>query len=248
MPANRILILGGTREARELANLLVGFEYDVTTSMAGVTEHPQLPQGKIRRGGFGGVEGLTAFLQAERFDHVVDVTHPFASQISRHAVDACTASETPLLRLEREAWQPEAGDHWGIVNDFAGARDLLPLDAKVMLTLGRKEAAVFFARSDLAGVARMIEPPPGDVPSTFTLILQRPPFSIDDELALMNAHDVQFLLCKNSGGPRAEKLDAARLLQLPVIMVDPPQKPDARTVHRPEAAVTLLLGSTAHTG
>jgi precorrin-6A/cobalt-precorrin-6A reductase len=248
MPASRILILGGTREARGLANKLVDLGCDVTTSFAGVTENPQLPQGKIRRGGFGGSQGLTAFLNAERFHHVVDATHPFAAQISKHAVEACAASQTPLLRLEREAWKAEAGDQWISTADFAAALKQLPPSSKVMLTLGRKEVAMFFARLDLSGIARMIQPPDVDVPSSFNLILQRPPFSVDDEMALMTAHHVQFLLCKNSGGPRAEKLDAARQLHIPVIMVERPFKPEAFPVHSSEAAIALLLGSAPRTG
>ena len=248
MPTRRILILGGTREARGLANELDGLGCDVTSSLAGVTENPHLPQGKIRRGGFGGVDGLTAYLSTERFHQVVDATHPFAVQISRQAVEACAASQTPLLRLEREAWAAQAGDQWNSVSDFAEALKQLPLHSKVMLTLGRKEVAMFFARSDLGGIARMIEPPDVVAPLPFNLILKRPPFSLDDEMALMKAHHVQFLLCKNSGGPRAEKLDAARALRIPVIVVERPFKPLAHTVHSLEAAVALLLGSAAHTG
>lgn len=248
MPANRILILGGTREGRDLANQLVDLGFDVMTSLAGVTENPSLPKGQIRRGGFGGVEGLTEFLTVQRFDHVFDATHPFAAQISKNAAQACSATKTSLLRMERETWKAEAGDKWINAQDFTDAFKHLPVSAKLMLTLGRKEVGLFFARPDLTGVARMIEPPDVEVPSSFKLILQRPPFPIDDEMAVMKAHDVQFLLCKNSGGPRAEKLDAARQLQIPVVMVERPFKPEAITVHGVEAVIALLLGRAAVTG
>ena len=194
MPSKRILILGGTREARELANVWVEQGFDVTTSFAGVTDNPALPKGKIRQGGFGGVAGLSAYLTSGKFDHVVDATHPFAIQISAHAAQACVATGTPLLRMERPAWIAEQGDHWTSARDFIDARDRLPKGAKVMLTLGRKEVSTFFARGDLGGVARMIEPPDGVVPRSFKLILERPPFSLEQEMTLMRAHAVQFLL------------------------------------------------------
>jgi precorrin-6A/cobalt-precorrin-6A reductase len=248
MPLKRILILGGTREARELANHLVDAGCDVTTSLAGVTDSPVLPKGKIRQGGFGGMDGLATFLVVEHFDHVVDATHPFAAQISSNAVAACKTSRTSLLRMEREAWVPETGDKWISASNFADALNHLPSAAKVMLTLGRKEVGAFFARADLGGVARMIEAPDVEVPPNFKLILKRPPFSVADELALMKDHDIQFLLCKNSGGPRAEKLDAARMLHIPVVVVERPVKPEALTVHSLADALGLLLGRAQSSG
>ncbi len=248
MPNKRILILGGTRDARDLANQLVAEGFDVTTSLAGVTESPTLPSGHIRSGGFGGVDGLAAYLRAEKFDHVIDATHPFAAQISTHAVVACAETRNPLLRLERAAWMPEPGDQWTIARDIAEARDLLPPDAKVMLTLGRKEVSIFFEREDLGGVARMIEPPAATVPKSFTLLLQRPPYGLDGELLLLRDHNVEYLLCKNSGGPRARKLDAARSLGLTVVMVARPAKPVAPTVQTVEEAVALVLGRGPSTG
>jgi precorrin-6A/cobalt-precorrin-6A reductase len=248
MRLKRILILGGTGEARDLANRLVDLGCDVTTSLAGVTESPALPRGNIRRGGFGGVEGLVQHLTAHAYDQVIDATHPFAAQISKHAAEACLAAKANFLRVERQAWQPEAGDHWISARDFAAARDLLPHGARVMLTLGRKEVAGFFARGDLGGVARMIKAPAVEVPAAFKLVLQRPPFSFDSERELMRVQAVEFLLCKNSGSARAEKLDAARRLALPVIMVERPRKPAAETVHSVDEAVALLLGRRPRTG
>lgn len=248
MPLKRILILGGTREARDLANQLAGLGCDVTSSLAGVTENPALPAGHVRRGGFGGVKGLAQYLSVERYDHVIDATHPFAAQISKHAAQACQETDTRLLRLERKAWTAAAGDQWISAADFPSACDSLPHGAPVMMTLGRKEIAIFFARADLRGVVRMIEPPDVDVPPAFKLVLQRPPFSLSGELALMREHRVGFLLCKNSGGPRPEKLDAARELAVPVIMVERPGKPEVQTVETCDEVVARLFGRGARTG
>ncbi len=248
MPPKRLLILGGTRDARALANELVTQGCDVMTSLAGVTESPALPAGQIRRGGFGGVDGLRHYLATERFDHVVDATHPFAAQISTNAVQACADTSTPLLRLERKSWAPEAGDQWISVPDFSSARDTLPEGARVILTLGRKEVGLFFARADLSGAARMIEPPEVPVTPPFKLVLKRPPFSLDDEVALMKQHRAQFLVAKNSGGPRAEKLDAARKLGVSVIVVERPEKPKVATMETIDEMIALLLGRGARTG
>ena len=248
MPSKRVLILGGTRDARALANILVGLDFDVTTSFAGVTDNPVLPRGKIRLGGFGGVEGLSAYLTSEKFDHVVDATHPYATQISQHAFKACTLTGTPLLRIEREAWVAEPDDRWIFALDALVARDLLPIGARVMLTVGRKQVSTFFERKDLGGVVRMIEAPDGQVPSLFALVLERPPYDLDGELALMRVHAIQYLLCKNSGGPRAAKLDAARQLGVPVIMLARPATAHMASVASVNAAVALLLGRTHATG
>ncbi len=248
MPNKRILILGGTGEARALADQMVALGYDVTTSLAGVTEKPALPKGNIRIGGFGGTAGLARYLTAEAFDEIIDATHPFAAQISQHAFEASMATQTPMLRLAREAWAPQSGDRWIFAKDIAEARDLLPASAKVLLTLGRKEVSLFFDRKDLSGLARMIEPPQIAVPMSFKLVLQRPPFSLEEELSLLRANNVQYLLCKNSGGARAEKLDAARNLGIPVILVQRPKKPLVPSVDSVDQALALLLGRANRTG
>ncbi|MDE2445873.1 MAG: cobalt-precorrin-6A reductase [Alphaproteobacteria bacterium] len=224
MPVERVLILGGTGEARALAAALVAAGHDVTTSLAGVTAQPILPEGKIHVGGFGGVEGLRAYLAQEKISVVIDGTHPFAAIISRNA--AAASGTVPLLRLERPAWLPRHGDHWIDVSDISGAVDALSVHAKVLLTIGRKEILPFISRSDLSGVARMIEAPPLALPETWTLVLQRPPFAVADEVALMRKHDITHVISKNAGGTETfAKLVAARQLRIPVVMVQRPVKP-----------------------
>lgn len=230
MPAKRILILGGTGLARQAADALVEQGFDVTSSLAGVTHSPHLPKGKIRRGGFGGVEGLEAYLKAEKFALVVDATHAFAAQMSAHAYAACGTLGVKLLRLEAAAWQRQTGDDWREVVSVAAAVAALPQNAKVVVTVGRKEVAGFFARPDLSGIARMIEPADVAAPSHWQVMLERPPFSLEAEIDLLRASQAEFLVSKNAGGARLAKLDAAGALALPVIMVRRPFKPVVQTV------------------
>jgi precorrin-6A/cobalt-precorrin-6A reductase len=237
MPHKRILILGGTNDARVLASKLVLLGHDVTTSFAGVTEHPLLPEGKIRRGGFGGVAGLRDYLRAEKIDVVVDATHPFAAIISRHAAEA----SSQVLRLERTAWTAQTGDQWINVPDMAAAVEALPFEARVLLTIGRKEIGAFISRPDLSGVARMIEPPELSLPAQWTLLLARPPFSLESEIALMQRERITHLVSKNAGGGETiEKLQVARALMLPVIMIARPAKPAVKTYETAEALIQDL--------
>ena len=193
MPNKRILILGGTSDARVLAAELIAAGYETVTSLAGVTEAPVMPKGEVRVGGFGGEEGLYAYLKDGNFAALADATHPFAAQISRHGFNAAKRAGLPYLRLEREPWQPAAGDHWIGVPNIAGAVAALPSRSRVLLTIGRKEIAPFLARGDISGVARMIEKPPFELPPNWQLILARPPFSIEDERNLMATHRITHL-------------------------------------------------------
>ena len=214
----RILILGGTSNAVELAGLLVSAGYDVVTSLAGVTTKPVVPPGRLRRGGFGGAEGLRRYVAEAGIAVVVDATHPFAAQISRHAAEV----QVPVLRLERPAWAVEA--NWTLVGSADEAVAALPSGARALVTIGRKEVQAFFARSDISGVARMIEPVAA--PADWNVLLERPPFTVAAERALMERHGISHLVSKNAGGAQTfAKIVAAREKYLPVIMVERPLKP-----------------------
>jgi precorrin-6A/cobalt-precorrin-6A reductase len=246
MPVKKVLILGGTRDARQLAFRLIHAGHDVTTSFAGVTEHPVQPEGKVRVGGFGGVEGLRQYLQTEKYEVLVDATHPFAAIISANAAEA--ASDVELLRLERPTWIAKPDDQWIDVADIQSAVDVLPIKASVMLTIGRKEVAPFIAREDLSGVARMIEPTTVPLPATWSLILERPPFTLASETALLLDHKITHLVSKNAGSSDTEtKLTAARKLGIPVVMIARPFKPPVTTYSSVEAinAHISKLGSPA---
>ena len=241
MPRKRILILGGTSDARKLAVELIAAGHEAVTSLAGVTHAPVVPDGEIRVGGFGGEEGLYAYLKSGGFAALADATHPFAAQISQHGFSAALRAGVPYLRLEREPWVLAPGDRWIGVASIAGAVNALPSQARIMLTIGRKEIAPFLSRNDISGVARMIEAPPLPMPPHWHLIQARPPFSFEDECSLLVEHHISHLVTKNAGGPQTEaKLQAARELSLPVVMIARPVKPKGQTFASAAALVATL--------
>lgn len=241
MPNERILILGGTRDARELAGGLISRGFGVITSLAGVTGNPVLPPGEVRTGGFGGVPGLASFLAAERITAVVDATHPFAMQMSRHAHEACSEARLPLYRLERPVWRPSEGDHWINVLSAAEAAAALPPGARAMVTIGRKEIAPFFARQDVSGLARMIEDCTIEAPVGWTVLRARPPFSLGSEMRLMADHGITHLVTKNAGGADTEaKLIAARQSGILVVMIQRQAKPSAIAFATTAALIAAL--------
>jgi precorrin-6A/cobalt-precorrin-6A reductase len=237
----RILILGGTSDAIALARALSAAGYDIITSLAGVTENPKLPEGQTRVGGFGGEEGLFDYLRNENIMLVADATHPFAAQISTHGFSAARRAGIKYIRLEREAWVPLANDHWIDVADFAQAEAALPKSARVLLTIGRKEILPFIARSDLSGIARMIEPPADNLPSHWNLVLARPPFELETELELLKQNNITHLVTKNAGGKlTSAKLIAAREIGIPVIMIARPDKPETGVFRSPQALLASV--------
>jgi len=228
MAARRVLILGGTGEARQLAEALLAAGLDPLTSLAGVTRAPRALPGSVRRGGFGGIEGLHAFIVGEDIAAVADVSHPFAARIAAHAYAAAGLAGVPYLRLERAPWVPQTGDRWTAVRSIAEAVAALPLQARALVTIGRKEIAAFLARSDISGVMRMIEAPAVELPRDWSLILARPPFTVEGEKAILQANAISHLVSKNAGGEDTmAKLVAARETKIPVIMIERPAKPPA---------------------
>ena len=241
MPREAVLILGGTRDARELAGLLSARGHRAITSLAGVTTEPLLPEGEVRRGGFGGADGLADYLSREAIAVVVDATHPFAATISGHAHAACRRLGLPLLRLERPAWQPAPDDRWLDVDGSPAAAAAIPDGARVLLTIGRRRLEPFLARPGLAGVIRCIEPPDAGLPPGWLLLRERPPFSLDSETQLMCGHGISHLVSKNAGGmPLPAKLRAARSLAIPVIMIARPGKPETATGATAEALLVAV--------
>jgi precorrin-6A/cobalt-precorrin-6A reductase len=239
----RVLVLGGTGEARRLASSLAGRPgTDVVTSLAGRVAAPNLPPGRVRIGGFGGPDGLAAWLRTERVDVVVDATHPFAAAITASAVAACAGAGVPLLVLRRPGWREEPGDDWRRVPSLAAAAALLPaVGERVLLTTGRQGLAAF-AEVDCWFLVRSVDPPEPPAPRRMEVRLDRGPFTVEGERALLAAHRIDVVVTKDSGGTMtAAKLVAARDLGLPVVMVDRPPAPAAPTVETVEAALTTLL-------
>lgn len=238
-----ILILGGTGEARGLAaGLAERPGLRVVTSLAGRVSAPALPVGEVRIGGFGGPAGLADWLRAERVGAIVDATHPFASTISTSAVAASAATGVPLLVLRRPGWRAVDGDDWWRVPSLAAAAELVPaMGERVFLTTGRQSLAAFAGLDRCWFLARTVDPPDGPLPKHLELFLDRGPFTVDSELALLRRHRIDVVVTKDSGGAMtAAKLAAARALELPVVMVDRPPASPAPTVDTVEAALAWL--------
>ena len=247
----RVLLLGGTTEAGHLAQALADAGVDAVYSYAGRTDHPALPPIPHRIGGFGGVEGLAAWLRAERITHVIDATHPFAAQISRHAVAACAALTVPLIGLVRAPWTAVPGDRWTAVPDLAAAVAALPeAPANVFLAIGRQEAAAFAAAPRHRYLLRLVDPDKVAALPDATTIIARGPFTTGGDLALMRTHAIQIIVARNAGGDGARaKLDAARALGLPVILIDRPACPAGRVTAATLAGVIdWLTGHSAPLG
>ncbi|KOF14230.1 cobalt-precorrin-6X reductase [Ensifer adhaerens] len=244
MEKPRILILGGTTEARELASRLADdTRYDTAISLAGRTADPRPQPVKTRIGGFGGAEGLAAFLSAEQVALVVDATHPFAAQISHNAAAAARAAQVRLLALRRPEWQAEVGDNWTGVGSVAEAVTALgDVPRRVFLAIGRQEAFQFEAAPQHRYVIRSVDPvtPPLKLPDT-TAILATGPFAEADEIELLRAHRIDVIVAKNSGGAATYgKIAAARKLGIAVIMVERRKPADVPSVGDCDAALERI--------
>lgn len=217
----KILILGGTKEAAELARLLVDEGHDVTTSLAGRTREPLPASGVLRVGGFGGAEGLAAYLSGHGFTRLIDATHPFARRISANAKEAARMTGIAFEAIERPAWQKQAGDSWIEVSSLEEAARAIPAGSRVLLALGSQHIAVFASRGDVRFMVRMVDEPavPPTLPDHEVLIGMPSP-DWQEEARIFQEKRVTHLVCRNSGGAGAyAKIEAARRLGLPVIMV-----------------------------
>ena len=222
-----------------------------TLSYAGRVERPRPQPIAHRTGGFGGIAGLEAYLRNNSISHVVDATHPFAAQMSRHAVAACSAVGVPLIALTRPAWQPHAGDDWRHVPDIAGAVDALsgPM-CRVLLAIGRQHLESFAAHPQHHYVLRLVDAPaePPPLPS-HTVIVSRGPFSLAGDTALMRKHGIDVVVAKNAGGSGASaKLEAARNLHIPIVMIARPELPPRSEVYSVDAVLQWLGHAGADLG
>jgi precorrin-6A/cobalt-precorrin-6A reductase len=250
-----ILILGGTSEARQLAGRLAGrTDVKVTLSLAGRTAQPAAQGVPVRVGGFGGTDGLVAYLAAQRIDILVDATHPYADIIAAHAADAAARTKIPIVALRRPAWTLASGDRWIEVEDVDGAiRVLGNTPHRVFLTIGRQEVGAFAAALQHDYLIRSVDSiaPPLDVLHA-TYIVARGPFTEDDERALLRQHGIEFIVAKNSGGNATYgKIAAARALGITVIMLRRPVLPDVPTADSVEDVIAWLdhaLASGAERG
>ncbi|WP_207458898.1 cobalt-precorrin-6A reductase [Azospirillum sp. SYSU D00513] len=248
----KALILGGTTEAMALSRLLAGHAaVAATVSLAGRTKRPVLPPLPTRIGGFGGVEGLKAYLTEEGIRAVVDATHPFADGMSANAATACRALGLPLLVLTRDPWVPGPEDRWiGVPDMEAAAEAVRPLGPSIFLTVGRQELEPFEAVPEKNYLIRAVDPPdPMPALPNHRLLLDRGPFTLEGELALLDGHRIGALVSKNSGGRATEaKLAAARARGIPVVMVERPRGNGVPETHDPAEALRWLEGLAGHAG
>jgi precorrin-6A/cobalt-precorrin-6A reductase len=237
----RVLVLGGTGEARRLATELVTEGVDVVSSLAGRVADPVLPPGEVRIGGFGGAGGLVDWLRANPVGAVVDATHPFAAVMTASAVRAAAATGIPLLRLQRPGWTAQPGDDWHWVDSLEEAAEAVAGFGRVFLTTGRTGLAAFAGLTQEA-VVRSVDPPEPPLPARTTVVLERGPFSVADELALLREHRIDVVVTKDSGGHLTEaKLTAAREQGLPVVLVRrPPLPPGVPVVATVDEALRWL--------
>ncbi|MDE4174920.1 cobalt-precorrin-6A reductase [Phaeobacter sp. PT47_59] len=245
----RILLLGGTTEASRLAMALAEADLEAVFSYAGRTARPIAQPLPLRVGGFGGAEGLAGYLQSEGITHVIDATHPFAAQMSANAVYACDLAGVDLCALERPAWQAQAGDDWRHVDSLAEAAAALPdAGARVFLAIGKQNLAAFAGKPENHYLLRLVDPPEAALPLPDTSVeIARGPFDAAGDRALMQAHGITHVVSKNAGGSgAAAKVEAARDLGLPVIMIARPEVPQRRVLATVAEVMSWLRGGAHH--
>nr|WP_306992976.1 cobalt-precorrin-6A reductase [Amycolatopsis thermophila] len=228
----QVLVLGGTGEARALAAGLVARGVAVTSSLAGRVANPRLPVGEVRIGGFGGPDGLARWLTEHGTLAVVDATHPFAERIGASAAEAARTTGTPLLRLQRPGWRQGPGDDWHWVDTLDEAAALVDtLGDRIFLTSGRQGLSAFARCTRPWFLARCVDPPEPPLPPRLEVLLDRGPYTVEGETALLRDHRIDVLVTKDSGGDMTTaKLTAARRRGVPVVVVRRPPRPPAHTV------------------
>jgi precorrin-6A/cobalt-precorrin-6A reductase len=238
-----VLILGGTTEAREMGLALRGRDLVVTMSLAGRTAAPAAQPVPVRRGGFGGAEGLAEYLRVHRIDFLIDATHPYADTISMNAARAAGWTNTPLLALRRPPWSAVTGDTWIDVADAGDAAHALGREPRrVFLAVGRQELGPFTKAPQHLYVVRSVDPvePPLDLPHVH-YVLARGPFNDQEDRALFESFSIEAVVAKNSGGAATySKIAAARLLGIPVFLFKRPVVPDCPSVATVAEAVAWL--------
>ena len=242
MSAN-LLILGGTTEASALAKRVASDDISAIYSYAGRVARPDAQPVPTRVGGFGGVEGLASYIRTQRFTHVIDATHPFAIQISRNTIAACASVDVPMCALVRPPWTPVKRDQWQHANDMESAAQALDTAPKrVFLAIGRMEISAFAAQPQHHYLLRFVDAPDNPPPfPNHDTIVARGPFGLAEDTALLKAHRIDLVVSKNSGGTGARaKIDAARGLDLPVLMIDRPTLPERHEVTSVEDVMDWL--------
>ncbi|RLJ59856.1 precorrin-6A/cobalt-precorrin-6A reductase [Litoreibacter meonggei] len=237
-----ILLLAGTSEARDLAQALVARGHAVTASLAGATRAPRNLGCDTRIGGFGGEQGFRDWLASHPVDLVIDATHPFATRISERTARICDDEQIVNLQVLREPWSPSGEDNWVFIDHPNQAPDIIAAGSTVFLATGRQTLEQFEGLSSCYLICRQIDPPDGPFPfENGKFLVGRPPFSIEDEVQLFTELGVDWLVVKNAGGQMSRsKLDAARQMRMPVLMINRMPPPDGPMVTTVEAALEWL--------
>ncbi len=235
----KALLLAGTAEARHLSDRIAD-RITLISSLAGVTDNPRDLKGQRRVGGFGGVDGLASFIASENVDLVIDATHPFAAQMSKHAAATVAKTGCALLQLVRAPWVPDP--EWMMVPDLDAAATVLPSGARAFLATGRGSIPSFQSRSDVCFILRVMDDKPAEFPlAQGQFLVSQPPFTVAQERATLLEHKIDHMVTRNSGGRGGvEKLVAAMELGIQVVVAERPQLPDAARVTSVDAAVDWL--------
>lgn len=244
----KILLLAGSGEARTLGTELIALGHDVTASLAGVTRQAIKYTVNTRTGGFGGDAGFGAYLTKHKPDLVIDATHPFAAKVSKRSHRICAEMDVPYLQLMRPEWEQQQGDKWFLINEPKDARAHISARATVFLATGRQTLEEFDNLADCHLICRQIDPPEGPFPfPNGQFLIGRPPFTIEDEIRLFRDLQVDVLVVKNAGGAASKsKLDAARALGLPVIMIKRPPCLDTEIVATVDDALAWVSNFADH--
>ncbi len=239
-----LLLLAGTSEARRIAGALAAEGIPAVASLAGATRMPEKLALETRVGGFGGRQGFIDFLQENAITAILDATHPFAAEISARTANVASSMAIPHLLLLRPPWRPSQGDDWTMIaRESDAARHIAP-GSTVFLATGRQSLEGFANLEGRRLICRRIDPPRAPFPyANGTYLLGRGPFTVDDEIALFEQLGVDVLVVKNAGGESSRaKLDAARALSIPVIMIERPPPPAADTVATVAEALDWVRG------
>ena len=238
-----LLILGGTTEASALAQIISKTTINARLSYAGRVSRLRPSPIAKRVGGFGGISGLLEYLKSEQITHVIDATHPFASQMSKNAIEACSMAKIPLAALTRPAWQEKKGDNWiNVPNLEAAAEHLKQPKKNVLLAIGRQNLVLFYTQPQHNYILRLVDPP--DKPLKFpdhSINISRGPFTIKNDTALFKNHKIDLVVAKNSGGSGAySKIEVARNLGVSVVMIDRPKIPSRKEIFQTDSVLNWV--------
>ena len=229
----RIAIIGGSKEAVDLARALA--ERGAGYCLFETPFYPS-PDG-LETQRYDDGSDWAALLSD--FDALVFAPHPFAFSL----LDKLKNLPIPTVALLRKAWAPTPADNWLMVETCeAAAETLQSLGAsRPLLALGRERLAPFIALQAPELLVRCRNLPRPDLKGRGRVEYMTGPFTVDQEIAYLQQHGIDCIIVHNAGGQGGwPKLEAARRLSIPVIMVDRPQTGLAERVETPGAAQNWL--------